>query len=90
MVKGGFAGQHLVGEYSDGPDIDKVVVGLSLEYFGADVVEGAAVGVAPFLAVGGPAEVAQFANALGEGRGTLVSTMFYGLMSRWRMSFACR
>ena len=64
MVERCLAGQHLVGQDSYGPDVDKIVVGLALEDLRADIVEGAAVGVSPFFAVDGPSEIAQFGDPL--------------------------
>ena len=64
MVEGRRAGQHLVGQDPYGPDVYKVVVGLAFKDLRADIVEGAAVGISPFLAVDGPSEIAQFGNPL--------------------------
>ena len=76
MVKWGFSDQHLIGEHADCPNIDEVIVGLSLEDFGANVVESAAVGGSSLFAVGRPSEVAQLAHALNKRQDTLERTMF--------------
>lgn len=76
MVEWRFSDQHLIGKYAYRPDIYEVVVGLSLEDLGANVVEGAAVGGSSLFAVGRPSEVAQLAYALNNRQDTLERTMF--------------
>ncbi len=76
MVKWGFSDQHLIGEHANGPNIYEVIVGLSLEDFGTNVVESAAVGGSSLFAVGRPSEVAQLAHTLNKRQDTLERTMF--------------
>ena len=66
MVEGCLANQQLVGQHSDAPQVHSVVVVSSRQYLRCRVVEGATVGLAPFVADGGPAEVAELADLIGE------------------------
>ena len=76
MIEWRLSDQHLIGEHADRPNIYEVIVGLSLEDFGTNVVESAAVGGSSLFAVGRPSEVAQLAHALNERQDTLERTMF--------------
>jgi hypothetical protein len=76
VVERCFSGQHFEGEYADGPNIHKVIVGFPLEYLWTDVVESSAVGGPSFFAVGRPSEIAQLADSLDKLMVTLESTMF--------------
>jgi hypothetical protein len=86
VVEGRFSSEHFVSQNADSPDVHEAVIGVPLEYLGADIVEGAAVGVPALLAVGRPSEVTQFTDTLNRFTSTLDRTMFSGLMSRCRMS----
>jgi hypothetical protein len=81
VVEGRLARQHLIRQHSYRPNVHEVVIGLPLQYLGADIVEGAAVCIPPFRAVGGPPEIAQLANTLNIPTITLESTIFSGLIS---------
>ena len=66
MVERRLANQQLVGQHPDTPQVNSVVVVISCQYLRRRVVEGAAVGLAAFVADGCPAEVAELADLVGE------------------------
>lgn len=64
MVKGSLSDQQLVCQDSYRPNIHEVIIGLALQDLGADVIQSAAVGGPPVLAVGGPSEIAELVDSL--------------------------
>ena len=89
VVKRRLASDHLKRQHSDTPDIDTIVIGLSLDDLGRDVVQCPTVGVASVFEDGSPAQIAQLADSLTQLRSTLVMTTFYGLMSRCSTELSC-
>jgi hypothetical protein len=86
VVERSLTREHLKGEDSDCPDVNKVVIGFAFEDFGADVVKGAAVGCSSFFAVDCPTEIAKFADSLNKRIVTFDMTMFYGFISLCKTS----
>lgn len=87
-----YAAHHqLEGQDADGPQIHLLVVALAGELLGGDVQRRPAEGVAQVVAaIDCPPEIAQFDGALSKcERVTWTTTMFSGLMSRWRSFLEC-
>ena len=70
MVERSLAGQHLVGQDPNSPDIHKIVIGLSLKNLGTNIIQSATIGVSPLLTVNGPPKVTQLANTLNNTKST--------------------
>ena len=66
VLKGGSANGQFIGHYPQGPNINFEVMGVALQHFRREVVEGAAESLAPALGVDGPAKISNFDSAAGQ------------------------
>lgn len=89
VVERSLAADHLVGQDSNAPNINTVIVALSPNDLRGHIVESSTIGGPSILANGRPSQIAQFAYILDKVRSTLVMTIFYGLMSLWRIELSC-
>jgi len=89
IVKWRLSAYQLIREDTNAPNIDTVIISLTLDNLGRNVIESAAVSCPSALADGSPSEITQLTYILNKDTVTLVMTMFSGFMSLCKMELSC-